>query len=72
MLDERLPQVALSQVLVGIVNEIAELGDAQRRELTCRFAEILRPVCKAGEEAYLRGFDDGAAYRNGQITGNLR
>ena len=66
MQPERLPQLALAQVLVEKVEELTDLDPADRRQLISRFSDILRPVCKAAEEAYEKGFDDGADYTRKQ------
>ena len=66
MQPERLPQLTLAQALVGTVEELIALDPAERRQLLSRFSDILRPVCKATEEAYLKGFDDGADYMRKQ------
>ena len=62
MQPERLPQLTLAQGLVEAVEELIDLGRGERRKLLSEFTDILRPVCKAAEEAYKRGFDDGADY----------
>ena len=59
MQPERLPRVTLAQSLVAAVEELIDAGPADRRKLLAEFSDILRPVCKAAEEAYKRGFDDG-------------
>ena len=63
MQPERLPQLGLAQGLVRVVEELEDLSDQDKRMLLNRFSEVLRPVCKAAEEGYQRGFDDGAQYR---------
>ena len=45
-----------------MVGEIVELGEKEQRVLIDRFSDMLRPVCKAADEAFLKGFDKGASY----------
>jgi len=62
MQPEQLPYLTLAQGLVDVVGEIVELGEKERRVLIDRFSDMLRPVCKAADEAFLKGFDKGASY----------
>ena len=60
---EKLPYVTLAQAIVKETMELVEqegimIGEKERRVLLGKYSEILRPVCKAAEEAYKRGFDD--------------
>ena len=64
MQEERLPQLAIAQGLVQAVEEVTDLSDQDKRVLLSRFSEIVRPVCKAAEEGYRRGSDEGAQYKN--------
>ena len=59
---ERLPHLVLANSLALVVEGILEMDDQERRLLLNQFSEVLRPLCKATEEAFLRGFDDGAKY----------
>ena len=63
MQEERLPQLAIAQGLVQAVEEVTDLSNRDKRVLLSRFSEIVRPVCKAVEEAYQRGFDEGAQHQ---------
>ena len=49
MQPERLPQLALAQVLVEKVEELIALDPGEWRKLLSEFTDILRPVCKAAE-----------------------
>ena len=59
----RLPQIVLAKALVG---EITTANEHERRQLLCRFSDILRPVCKGAEEAFGLGFDAGAQWQANQ------
>ena len=69
MQPEKLPQLALAQALVSAAEEILEIDEQDKRTLISRFTDMLRPVCKATEEAYQRGFDDGYQLRSPNAIG---
>ena len=41
------------------------IAEKEKRLLLGKYSEILRPVCRAAEESFKRGFDEGADYRAG-------
>jgi len=62
MQSEQLSYMALAQALVDVVGEVVELDEKKRQVLMDRFSEMLQPVCKAADEAFLKGFDKGTSY----------
>jgi len=56
---ERLPHLALANGLAKVVEEITELEGKEKRLILSEFTEMLRPVCKAAEDGFTSGFDEG-------------
>ena len=61
-MEDKLPYLVLARGMIKAVEEDIELTAQQRRILLNRISEILRPVCKATDEAFVAGFDAGAEY----------
>jgi len=61
MIEEMLPYIVLAQGMNAAVDEELEITDQEKRILLGRFSKILRPVCNATDEAFVAGFDAGAA-----------
>lgn len=62
MIEDKLPYLVLARGMVRALGEDVDLTDHQERILLTRYSKILRPVCKATDEAFVAGFDAGAAY----------
>ena len=59
---DRPPQLVLAWALLREIENL-QLIDAQtRRVLIDRFSAILRPVCKAAQEGFEKGFDAGSEW----------
>ena len=59
---ERVPHLVLAQALVKEIEYVLDVSGNEKRLLIGKFSDILRPVCNATEEAFTRGFDEGAKY----------
>ena len=67
MKPECLPYVTLAQAILAATLEVVDQSDGviagkEKRLLLGKYSDILRPVCRAAEEAFERGFDEGARF----------